>query len=203
MAYGPKPVIPDWIREQQGKHHCICGCEKPIEIKKHHYAKGIPEYIRGHAHTPQPTHKMVSRFWDKVDFEGECREWQGLKNPAGYGRVGFQYQSLLAHRVSWMMTNGPVPPGLFVLHACDNPGCVRPSHLFLGDDAANHKDMVDKGRSTRGEKNAQSKITIEIVREIRQRSANGETHHQIAERYGVSRHHVTNILNRRRWAHVP
>jgi hypothetical protein len=51
-----------------------------------------------------------------------------------------------AHRFAWIEANGPVPAGLHVLHTCDNPLCVRPSHLWLGTQAENLADMTAKGR---------------------------------------------------------
>lgn len=37
-----------WIKENQGKHFCHCGCNSEIIIKKHHYSRGISEYVKGH-----------------------------------------------------------------------------------------------------------------------------------------------------------
>lgn len=77
----------------------------------------------------------------------DCLVWQGAKNKAGYGKEskpGGGWK--LAHRMAWERRYGPIPLGLFVCHHCDNPGCIRLSHLFLGTAKDNHEDMMKKGR---------------------------------------------------------
>ena len=95
------------------------------------------------------------RFWSKVDKSGDCWVWTaavvGSRNPkfdhvGGYGVFGIGRKVYRAHRVSWEMAHGPIPDGMLVCHSCDNRGCVRPSHLFLGDQADNVRDMDSKGR---------------------------------------------------------
>lgn len=85
------------------------------------------------------------KFWAKVDRRGpdECWPWLGCLSTMGYGRAG---KKGYAHRLAWRLMRGPIPAGHYVLHRCDNPPCCNPSHLFLGDAAANARDMAAKGR---------------------------------------------------------
>lgn len=82
------------------------------------------------------------RFWAKVIKTGECWEWQG-PDQRGYGIFGWKR----AHRVSWELHHGPIPPGQHVLHQCDNPPCVNPEHLWLGTPRDNASDRGAKGRT--------------------------------------------------------
>ncbi len=88
-------------------------------------------------------------FMDRVEkvTESGCWLWTGnlLK---GYGRMpGSQ---LRAHRVSYEMHKGHIPPDICVLHRCDVPCCVNPGHLFLGTHTDNNRDKVLKGRQKGG-----------------------------------------------------
>jgi hypothetical protein len=99
--------------------------------------------------------KFDERFWAKVAVvPGDgCWEWTasrvGRNRPGGgYGQFwcSEKQTQLKAHRVAWEQANGPIPAGMLVCHRCDNPGCVRPDHLFLGTPKDNTVDMVQKGR---------------------------------------------------------
>jgi hypothetical protein len=96
------------------------------------------------------TGTILSRFWKYAsDQPGlDCWEWQGGKTAAGYGELGVgTNKTMYAHRLSYRIYRGDIPRGLYICHACDNPGCVNPAHLFLGSDADNQRDKIQKGRS--------------------------------------------------------
>lgn len=101
-----------------------------------------------------------------------------------------------AHRVAWRLTNGEIPPGMFVCHRCDNPRCVRPDHLFLGAPSDNSGDMVEKARQATGTRNGNAKLNPQRVQEIRE--ANG-TVSALARRFEVSRKTIRNIRKGETW----
>jgi hypothetical protein len=158
---------------------------------------------------------LYVRFWKHVDKTSECWMWTGTHTTDGYGLVRVQSPkrtNLVAHRVAWELTYGPIPASRHVLHRCDNPPCVRPDHLFLGDNAANVADRVSKGRSrgARGERNHKAKLTIEQVREIRVAYIPAPIGHPrkgdpprsisiLAERYGVTRSTIYHIVRGWNW----
>lgn len=75
-----------------------------------------------------------------------CIEWRGMRTVAGYGMVSGKPRRY-AHRWAYEKFHGPIAPGLYVLHTCDNPPCINPLHLRVGTHAENMRDMISKGRS--------------------------------------------------------
>jgi len=75
-----------------------------------------------------------------------CVEWMKSTTNQGYGRIWGNGLMLLTHRVTWELTNGPIPDGMFVCHKCDNTSCCNIEHLFLGTPKDNTTDMLAKGR---------------------------------------------------------
>lgn len=159
------------------------------------------------------------RFWEKVIKTRKCWIWNAcIQKGGGYGLFAMEGKLQLTHRLSWKMHNGPIPKGLFVLHHCDNPPCVRPDHLFLGTQKDNMRDKVEKGREARGdrhgmrtrpdrvprgERNGCAKTTDEEVVEMRERYAAGEiSQPQLARQYGLTQATVNDILTGKRWQHV-
>ncbi len=159
---------------------------------------------------------VSERFWKKISKNpaSGCWEWTAYRNPAGYGVFGLSHTKskgpttlILAHRLAWTLTNGPIPTGKYVLHKCDNPSCINPDHLWLGSIADNQKDMADKGRSggavRYGEQNGNAKLTPEIVREFRSRKVSeGLSAEKLAVIYHVGASTIRQIVRGETWKHV-
>ena len=144
------------------------------------------------------------RFWKKVQKGHGCWEWTGSKDRKGYGRIKptLVKGNLKAHRVSYELHIGPIPSGMSVLHACDNPKCVHPDHLFLGTNNDNVQDMINKGRSLRGERNPMARLTTADIKDIRESASRGESFRSIAARLNVSSTSVYCVAKGRTWTHV-
>lgn len=148
---------------------------------------------------------IADLFWSKVQKTSSCWIWTGTKRKDGYGVQGFNRTTLRAHRVSWMLTHGGIPEGMDVLHRCDVAFCVRPTHLFLGTQLDNMRDMITKGRRspTHGEGTRRAKLTEAEVLEIRARYAAGaESYNTLADWYGVARTTIGDVLTQRNWKHI-
>lgn len=145
----------------------------------------------------------MDRFMDKVSPEPNsgCWLWTASSSAQGYGHFQVNGRLCRAHRVSWELHNGKIPDGMWVLHKCDNPGCVNPDHLFLGTNVDNVADMVAKGRraKTEGATHWNAKLSERQIRQIR--SASG-LHKEIAAAFGVSRQHISHIKSGGKWSHL-
>lgn len=149
------------------------------------------------------------RFWRHVSKTRRCWNWTARKLK-GYGFIsGFDGKKpikILAHRLSWVIHKGAIPDGQCVMHKCDNPSCVRPSHLFLGTQLQNLQDMDAKGRRRVGigERHASQKMTILMVKAMRKiRIKFRLSYKQLGIAYGISTNSAWRICTRKTWRHVP
>lgn len=175
-----------------------------------HYARGWCRlhYERWRAHgTPTPPVLTVAeRFWSKVAVgdSGECWSWTAARTEHGYGKFGVGRASKLAPRLALELATGRAIPSLQkVLHSCDNPPCCNPAHLSVGTQLQNMADMVARGRSLKGERHHQSRLTESAVAEIRRAWDDEEaTQRALAQRFGISAGTVADVVYRRTWAHI-
>jgi hypothetical protein len=141
---------------------------------------------------------MDMTFWEWVDKSGDCWTWSGYRDRDGYGK----FRSKMAHRVSWEITHGSAPKGYLVLHRCDNPPCVRPSHLFLGTAKDNIVDCISKRRLQTGRYHRDAKLDDMAVTAIRADYAAGlSTQQQLANRHGISQARISKIIRGVTWRH--
>ncbi len=142
---------------------------------------------------------IIVWFWSKVRVAGpdECWEWQGAKNPDGYGNLKFDGKYDRAHRVSYLLENGEIPKGQCICHSCDNRACCNPKHLWLGTHLENMEDMTRKKRAWG------TKLNEEMVLEMRKLYSEGYTLEKLGDKYGVGFQHVSRIINRICWKLVP
>lgn len=143
----------------------------------------------------------------RVPALGPCWEWDGAKlKRGGYGQVSIAGKGgRKVHRLAYALWVGEIPAGLWVLHRCDNPPCLRPSHLFVGTVRDNVRDMRAKGRgfdipAAPGEQSPSAKLTYESVDEIRALlAADRHTLQEIGDRYGVTKQAIWRLKTGKTW----
>lgn len=183
-------------------NHKICElCGTPFSAARRFCSKSCASKSKARS--------VESRFWEYVVRTGDCWLWTGCKTSFGYGAIrqgGRNGETLRTHRVSWELRNGPIPPGMIVLHKCDIPACVNPDHLRLGSHADNVKDKIAKGRARfghlPGEKHGSAKLTDALVRLARAFIADGISQISIAKSFGVSTATLNAAILGKTWKHV-
>lgn len=192
--------LESWIKEEQGNHVCHCGCGEIIVITKNHYSNGIPRYINGHQIRCRTYPEEEKRFWTKVSKRGDqqCWNWIASLDTEGYGNFKSKNKKAnnKAHRMSYLLHFGDISKGLHVLHKCDNPRCVNPSHLFLGTHQDNMRDMVEKGRITT------RKYTSDLVRRAAELFSLKRSVREVHNETGISLGCLYAIRNGRSWKSV-
>jgi hypothetical protein len=149
---------------------------------------------------------ISKRFWDKTVPIPECGcfIWTGAILKSGYG-VFDSDRTRLAHRVSWELTNGPIPDGMQILHSCDTPSCVNPHHLSLGTQKKNISDAVKRERMKdnyphpKGVNHSGARLNDAIVKKILDST---ESCAFLSRIYGVSTSTIFRIRKRMSWKHV-
>ena len=183
---------------------CHCGCGGATSIHKFNdkfkgrIKGGYCKYITGHNNRSDPVDRFFNSF---VVASNGCWEWKGIDTNR-YALIHVNDKNIGAHRLSYIVHNGPIPEGLHVLHKCDNKKCCNPEHLFLGTSAENMQDKVNKSRQAKGSDVYLAKLTEDSVVKIKERLSRGEFINVIAKEYNVSRQAISQINNGTTWKHV-
>lgn len=120
-----------------------------------------------------------------VELASGCLEFQGGRDKDGYGYC-MGHGERKAHRLSYVLSHGPIPCGMMVRHKCDNPSCVNPDHLEIGTASDNMKDRSSRKRHPTGPKASQTRLSKEQREEVRRRIKAGEIQRRLAEEFGVT-----------------
>lgn len=114
-------------------------------------ARGKSGYCHGHFSQLQRGRKLTpitrtteERFWSRVvkGKESECWTWTGSTNGVGYGEIRIAGVKVYAHRYSFELHSGTIPPGKSIDHICRVPGCVNPRHLQAVTHSENHQNRT-------------------------------------------------------------
>jgi hypothetical protein len=184
---------------------CICDCGNKKIVSTDALSAGVTKSC---GCLKSPTSKeyheqLQKRLLKHCKVENQCWIWKSLTRFYGYGHTTIRNRSIAAHRAAWIAWKSDIPEGLFVLHKCDNPACINPEHLFLGNQLDNMHDMIKKNRENyaKGENSATSLLNNEQIKEIR-RLKGVESSYKICERFGVAASTIRSIWSGRNWKHV-
>lgn len=194
---------------------CIDGCESRLlakgmciahynRVRKYGTPDDTPKVIRTRARMNAQREAIARMLTPEALQDGECWEWPGGRLQSGYGVFAPSLavlSSRQAHRNAYAIAHGltEIADDLLACHRCDNRICFRPSHIFLGSHDENMQDMVRKGRSPRvpqpkGSANMRAKFTPDDVVEILRLRSEGLLHREIAERFGVHKGTIGDLL---------
>jgi hypothetical protein len=135
---------------------------------------------------------LEQRFWAKVIKTDGCWIWKGATEGGGRGQIWVNGRMQKAPRIAYALCRGEVPASAYVCHKCNNPLCVNPDHLYIGDRKSNIRDCININEY------ANQKLTWEYVREIRAKCKRGE-YRKWANKYNVSKSLIHLVMANKSW----
>ena len=180
----------------------IDGCGKKHEARgwcRAHYRRWIAhgDPLGGGTSLGEPLAFLESTV---LSFGGdECLPWPYGADRKGYGKVWYNRETRLVHRIVCEHEHGPPPtPEHHAAHLCGKGhlGCCNRKHLEWKTPAENQADRLAHGTSNRGSRNRQTKLTEAHVLEIR---SSARSYRELAEEFGVSESLISLIKLRKTW----
>jgi hypothetical protein len=135
----------------------------------------------------------------EIDTITNCWLYKGKLNPKGYGYLMLDTLNSTTHRFSYIYHKGDLDKTQVVRHSCDVPRCVNPVHLLAGTQQDNINDMVERGRQSKGEEHAHSKLSELDVIAI---YLSVESHSVLRKKYNTSSTCIEHIRQGRNWGHL-
>jgi hypothetical protein len=137
-----------------------------------------------------------------------CIYWPWSTVRDGYVFVRYDGRTTTAHRWVYEQVYGSLSSDLEACHSCDNPPCVRPSHLWAGTHGENLRDAYRKGRKKAvgfhappGEDHPMAKLSardVQLIRALHDQEGVGQR--SLARVFGVSHPQIHNIVRGKSWA---
>lgn len=141
----------------------------------------------------------MDRILGRTRESGDCLEWAGYAIEGKFPQIRVDWKCYPVRRLVWQLVHGPAKPEQWIGCNCDNPLCVNPDHLVARTRSkalkgarrtVTHKQKIAKTRR------AGSKVTMEMVREIR---TSGERNIDLANRLGLTQSYVSRIRLGKAW----
>ena len=169
---------------------CACGCGETL-LEKDQYGRKRKYIYRHHNRRTESISDVVLKNYT-VSPAG-CWEWTGLYTEDGYGIINYNYRKIRAHRASYQhFFKKKIKSTDYVCHRCDNPKCINPDHLFLGQQVDNLHDAIGKGRIP-GSNVCLSDVDVIQIRQMRRDNTMPVI--KIAEKFGVVFQTIYRIIN--------
>jgi hypothetical protein len=113
-----------------------------------------------------------------------------------------KHRTIRLHKLIASAFIGPCPDGYEINHRDGVKLNNRPDNLEYVTQSENQIHAMENGLKAFGERNAASKLTPALIRDIRRRLANGESGNSIANSLGVTKYTIYHIKQRKVWKHV-
>lgn len=155
--------------------------------------------------------RLKKSFEKHVIRQEGCWSWNGPITKGGYPVMSCRPEigPTQGHRASWVIHGGKLEKSKHICHACDNPICTNPEHLWLGTHKENNDDKIAKGRANwvqpptkKGSENGSSKLNEDQVKEIKILISQGHACYRIGKKFNVSATTIKRIRNGSNWKHV-